>query len=135
MKWIRVRWLVLFCSSVAIYLIQACTYTASDNAGPATKPSKDDPKKGETIFFSRCASCHKVNETMTGPALGGAYSSWPDKKKLYAFVRNSKEVIDYDPYARSLWLEYNQTIMPPQPDLTDDDIKAIFRYIESVAIK
>ncbi len=130
-----VRWLVLFGLFFSLCLIEACTYTASDSAGPATKPAKDDPKKGETIFFSRCASCHKVNETMTGPALGGAWSSWPDKKKLYAFVRNSKEVIDYDPYARSLWLEYNQTTMTPQPDLTDDDIQAIFNYIESVAIK
>lgn len=72
---------------------------------------------------------------MTGPALSGAETSWISKKTLYAFVRNSKEVIDYDPYARSLWLKYNQTTMTPQPDLTDDDIQAIFDYIETKAIR
>lgn len=135
MKWKCADWQVLVLLFTSLLILQACTYTASDSVGPATKPAKDDPKKGETIFFSRCASCHKVNETMTGPALGGAQSSWPDRKKLYAFVRNSKEVISYDPYARSLWLEYNETTMPPHTDLTDDDIQAIFNYIESVAQK
>jgi mono/diheme cytochrome c family protein len=119
-------------------LLSSCTSNGSADSGkpgPATLPAKDDPNKGQVIFLSRCASCHKVNQDMTGPALAGAETSWPDKKKLYAFIRNSQEVIQYDPYARTLWLEYNQTIMPPWPDLSDEDIRAILDYIASQAQK
>jgi cytochrome c551/c552 len=87
---------------------------------------------GKKLFYAKCASCHMVNKEMTGPALKGVEDRWPDKKKLYAFIRNSEEVIRSDKYARELWLEWNQTMMLPHPDLTDDDIKAILDYVKQV---
>jgi cytochrome c551/c552 len=74
-----------------------------------------------------------VNTDMTGPALKGVEDRWPDKKKLYAFIRNSEEVIRNDKYARELWIQWNQTQMLPHPDLTDEDITAILQYIRSVS--
>ena len=71
---------------------------------------------------------------MTGPALKGVEDRWPDKEKLYAFIRNSEEVIRNDKYARELWLEWNQTQMLPHPDLTDDDIAAILGYVKGVSL-
>jgi len=87
---------------------------------------------GKKLFYSKCASCHMVNKEMTGPALKGVEDRWPDKEKLYAFIRNSEEVIRSDKYVRELWLEWNQTMMLPHPDLTDDDIKAILDYVRQV---
>jgi mono/diheme cytochrome c family protein len=129
----RRTWQVVFCNLILILLLSACSTPDEKSVGPATLPAKGDPQKGEKIFLSRCASCHKVNQDMTGPALSGAESSWVDKKRLFAFIRNSQEVIQYDPYARQLWLKYNQTVMTPQPDLTDEDIRAVLDYIKSVS--
>ena len=70
---------------------------------------------------------------MTGPALKGVEDRWPDKQKMYAFIRNSTEVIKTDKYAKDLWLKYNQTMMLPHPDLKDEDIRAILDYINSVS--
>lgn len=88
---------------------------------------------GKKLFYAKCASCHMVNKDMTGPALKGVEDRWPDKEKLYAFIRNSEEVIRSDRYARELWLEWNQTAMLPHPDLKDEDIAALLGYIKQVS--
>lgn len=88
---------------------------------------------GKKLFYAKCASCHMVNKDMSGPALKGVENRWPDRKKLYAFIRNSEEVIRSDRYARKLWLQWNQTRMLPHPDLTDADIDAILQYVRSTS--
>jgi len=88
---------------------------------------------GKQLFYSKCASCHMVNQELTGPALKGAEDRWPDKQKLYAFIRNSDSVIQTDKYARDLWLQYNQTNMTKHPDLKDENILAILEYVRSVS--
>ena len=65
----------------------------------------------------------------------GVETRWPDKQKLYAFIRNSQLVIRTDTYARELWLKYNQTLMTAQPDLSDTDIRAVLDYINSASEK
>jgi mono/diheme cytochrome c family protein len=92
-----------------------------------------DHAQGKKLFYGKCASCHMVNKEMTGPALKGVEARWPDQAKLYAFIRNSEEIIRSDKYARELWLQYNQTAMPPHPDLTDADIRMILDYVNSVS--
>jgi cytochrome c2 len=88
---------------------------------------------GKKLFYAKCASCHMVNKDMTGPALKGVEDRWPDKEKLYAFIRNSEEVIRNDKYARELWLQWNQTAMLPHPDLKDEDIRDMLYYIKTVS--
>lgn len=90
-------------------------------------------ENGKKLFYAKCASCHMVNKDMTGPALKGVEARWPDQEKLYAFIRNSEEIIGKDKYARELWLEWNQTKMLPHPDLTDGDIRDILDYIKKVS--
>lgn len=89
---------------------------------------------GKKLFYVKCAGCHMVNKELTGPALRDVRSRWPDSSLLYAFIRNSDSVIARLPYARSLWLKYNQTAMTPHPDLTDAQIYQILAYIESVSV-
>jgi len=106
----------------------------NDNNLENTEPVKTiSYVRGKQLFYGRCASCHMVNRELTGPALKGAETRWPDKEKLYAFIRNSEAVIKEDKYARELWLKYNQTAMNLHPDLTDDQINQIFSYINSVS--
>jgi hypothetical protein len=75
-----------------------------------------------------------VNKELTGPALRGVEDRWPDKKKLYAFIRNSEAIIQTDSYAHNLWMQYNQTPMNKHPDLTDAQIRQVLDYINSVSV-
>lgn len=88
---------------------------------------------GKALFTANCASCHKVHERMTGPALEGVEDRWPDKKKLHAWIHNSAAVLaSGDAYANNLFNEYGKVAMTPFPSLSDKDIDAILTYIKSV---
>ena len=96
-----------------------------------------DINEGKTLFKNNCAQCHAKNMTsaLTGPALVGWEERWPDRDKLYAWVRNSQEVIaSGDAYANELYNTWNKTLMNPFPDLTDAQIDNIFAYVDNVLI-
>ena len=85
---------------------------------------------GKQLFESKCASCHGINKEMAGPALQGVLQRWKNIPQLYAFIRNSEIAIKNEGYARNLWLQFNQTTMPPFANLTDADIKAVLNYVQ-----
>ncbi len=88
---------------------------------------------GKSLFSQNCASCHAVNKKLTGPALAGVEDRWPDKKNLYAWIKNNQAFLKTgDAYANKLYNEYNKTAMNLFPNLTDKDIDAILAYIKSV---
>jgi mono/diheme cytochrome c family protein len=118
---------------ISVYLFSCSSPEATPEAKSMAAENIAPNEKGKKLFYGKCASCHMVNNDMSGPALKGVEDRWPDKKKLYAFIRNSEEVIRSDKYARELWIQWNQTQMLPHPDLTDEDITAILEYIRSVS--
>ncbi|MCS6904649.1 MAG: cytochrome c3 family protein [Bacteroidia bacterium] len=88
---------------------------------------------GEALFKANCASCHKVDKKMTGPALKGVHDRWDNQiEEMIAFVKNSQAYMKAgrpkSDYAKKLYAEYNNTLMPAQA-LKDEEIKAIFDYI------
>jgi len=91
---------------------------------------------GETVFKANCAACHKVGKDFVGPALKGAQSRWEENssiENLYKWVQNSSELIDNgDVYAKKLLSKWNGSIMPPQA-LSNEEIDALFEYVESYA--
>ncbi len=91
---------------------------------------------GHALFTANCASCHKVDKKLVGPALAGVESRWPSRDKIHAWVHNSTKVIQSnDPYAVSLFNENNKTQMTAFPQLSDKDIDAILDYVKSEAGK
>lgn len=122
--WLGMSVWLMACSSQPAKPVETQREISSVNA---------DHSEGKKLFYSKCASCHMVNKELTGPALKGVEARWPDKEKLYAFIRNSEAVIGSDKYARELWLRYNQTAMPPHTDLSDEDIRQILDYVNSVS--
>ncbi len=87
---------------------------------------------GHALFQANCASCHKINEKLVGPALSGVESRWPSRDKIHSWVHNSTAVIKSgDPYAVSLYNEFNKTQMTAFPQLADKDIDAILDYIKA----
>jgi mono/diheme cytochrome c family protein len=93
----------------------------------------DTPKAGKTLFMDLCAACHAINKDIVGPALAGVEKRVPDKKLLYAIIRNSNEVLKSgNPYFTKVWLKYNKIAKNVFPDLSDEGIEAILAYIRSV---
>lgn len=88
---------------------------------------------GKALFTANCASCHNPIKDATGPALKGAEARWGDKAKLHAWVRNSQAVIaSGDKYANELYTKWGRVAMTSFPSLADEEIDAIFKYVESV---
>jgi mono/diheme cytochrome c family protein len=99
-----------------------------------TTTSKVAAQDGKALFSQNCASCHAVNKKSTGPALAGVEDRWPDKTKLYAWIRNSAAFLKTgDAYANNLYNEYNKVAMNAFPSLTDKEIEAILGYINTAA--
>ncbi|MDI9363986.1 MAG: c-type cytochrome [Flavobacterium sp.] len=86
---------------------------------------------GKALFMSNCASCHKVDKDMTGPALAGVEDRWPDKAKLYAWIKNNQAFLKTgDKYANDLYNKYDKSPMNLFTTLTDKEIGAILGYIK-----
>jgi mono/diheme cytochrome c family protein len=99
-----------------------------------TTANKATAQDGKALFSQNCASCHAVNKKLTGPALAGVEERWPDKTKLYAWIRNSAAFLKTgDAYANALYNEYNKTAMNAFPNLTDAEIAAMLSYINTAA--
>ena len=121
------RYLIVLC----IIFLAACNNGSNVGTEPTINTVDAGILHGETLFKANCASCHKPNEKYVGPALQGAANRWESRELLYAFVRNSQEIISRNAYAKKLYDEYNQSPMLPYPNLTDDDIKDILVYCET----
>ena len=119
------------------YLIVLVFIISCNNNSAGNKTTNTDSSvavantNGETLFKANCASCHKPNERYVGPALQGVVNRWENKELLYAFVRNSQEVISRNAYAKKLYDEYKQSPMLPYPNLKDQDIDDILRYCQN----
>lgn len=73
------------------------------------------------------------DKDFAAPALAGVEKRWADKQLLYAFVKNSQDVIKKDKYAADLFEKWKQAPMLPFTDLTNAEIDAIFEYCNQVA--
>lgn len=86
---------------------------------------------GAKLYKTHCASCHKIDGRLVGPALGGVQDRWDDEANLIAWIKNSQQYLKDNPgddYAHGLYEEYNKSIMPPMP-INDEEIGAILAYI------
>ena len=93
-----------------------------------------DPVKGKALFNTNCASCHKLDKKMTGPALRNVETRLSEEEGLnrewlYAWVRNSAGMVKSgDAYGNKIYKEYNGTAMTAFPQLSDDDLSHVLAY-------
>lgn len=101
---------------------------------PNTFPQEGDITAGKQLFNTNCASCHKLDRKMTGPALRNvearlAEDEGLDREWLYKWIRNSSSLIKSgDDYANRIYEEYNKAAMTAYPQLTNSDIDNILAY-------
>ena len=90
-------------------------------------------EEGKAIFASRCAACHNVNKTLTGPALAGV-----DQRRsidwIINFVHSSQKMVKSgDKDAVALFTKFNNIPMPDHSDLSAAQIKNVVEYIKTEA--
>jgi len=86
---------------------------------------------GEELFAENCQVCHRIGQQIMGPSLAGITFKRPIPW-LIRFIQNSQEVISSgDPYAVTLYKNYNYMNMPNFDYLSEEEITAILTYIES----
>ena len=88
---------------------------------------------GERLFKANCSSCHKANdEKLVAPGLKGSTSRY-SMDWIISFTHNSIAMVKSgDKQAVKLLQENSGAIMTAQPSLSNDDIVAIFRYVDSL---
>lgn len=91
---------------------------------------------GEKVFKQNCASCHKPDEKMTGPAIKGAKDRWAKSGgDIYAWIKNSTAYLKTgDPYAKALFAEYNGSVMTPNA-ISNEEIDAVLYYADNFVPK
>ncbi|WP_290700294.1 c-type cytochrome [Lacinutrix sp.] len=93
-----------------------------------------DAAAGKALFNANCASCHKLDKKMTGPALRNVETRLSEEEGLdrqwfYAWIKNSAGMIKSgDAYANKIYKEYNGTAMTAFPQLSNIDIDNILAY-------
>ena len=97
-----------------------------------TSAQEPDITKGKSLYNANCASCHKLNKKLIGPALKGVSAKY-DKEWLYAWIKNSAAMIKAgDEQAVAIYEEYNKVAMNAFPQLSNEDIDNILAYTDYV---
>jgi mono/diheme cytochrome c family protein len=85
-------------------------------------------KEGKKLFKSLCASCHKLDRKLIGPALGGIEAR-RENTWLKAWIKNNAELrASGDADAIAVFEEYNGSNMTAFPALSDKNIDDILYY-------
>ena len=104
--------------AVFIFLFSASTLQAFEG----------DAKNGKKLFKSNCASCHKLDKKLVGPALTGVTDKYSEEW-LTKWIRNNAELrASGDEDAIAIFEEYNGSVMSAFPMLSDQDIFDILQY-------
>lgn len=100
-----------------------------DETAQEAEPSGGDAAAGKELFNTLCAACHKLDGNSIGPPLRNV-SDRRSQEWLHSWIKNSQAMIaSGDPTAVAIYEEYNQTAMPPFPQLTDDNLDNILAYV------
>ena len=94
-------------------------------AAPATGGNAD---AGKALFNANCAACHALDKVMTGPALRGVTGKY-DKEFLHAWIKDNTALIASGDALAKTASEYSPIAMTPFPQLTDQDLDDLLKYM------
>jgi cytochrome c2 len=111
-----------------IMAVVVCVLFCARQSSFAQNINADEGKK---LFQGRCASCHNVNKSLTGPALAKVYDRHT-MQWIISFVKGSQAMVKSgDQQALDLFNKHNQIVMPDHPDLSNEQIESIVAYIKT----
>lgn len=110
------------------------------NYGWCVTATQDLSSAGTKLFKANCASCHKLNARLIGPALVGVEQRWVDageykgvdgREWLKRYIRNWNDPVEAGhPYAMKI-IEYDASAMTTFPNLSMDDVDSLLLHINS----
>ncbi len=105
-------------------LIMAIAFSISAMA----QEIEGDAANGKTLYNTNCASCHKLDKKMIGPALGNV-TERRSAEWLVKWIINNQELRESgDEDALAIFEEYNGSVMPAFPGLSEQDVMDILAY-------
>ncbi|KAA1245114.1 cytochrome c3 family protein [Aquimarina sp. RZ0] len=120
---------LLLLGTVFLFSLLNPVFAQEEAAPTEAVAAGGDIAKGEALFKSLCASCHKRYKRATGPALFGV-TERHNTEWLYSWIKNSAAMIAAgDAEAIAIYEEYNKTAMNAFPQLTNTDIDNILAYV------
>ncbi|PJB12485.1 MAG: cytochrome C [Flavobacteriales bacterium CG_4_9_14_3_um_filter_40_17] len=117
------------------------TETASDfrlnkGIGPITSVTLDADvnqklaEEGKTIYANMCMACHKPDQKFIGPAPKGILER-RSPEWVMNMILNPQEMIQKDPIAKKLLMEFNGAPMANQ-NLTEAQARAVLEYFRTL---
>ncbi len=86
--------------------------------------------KGKEIYESKCTACHKPDKKFIGPAPVGILER-RSPEWVMNMILNPEEMIQKDPIAKQLLVEYNGSPMANQ-GLTESDARSVLEYFRTL---
>ena len=87
-----------------------------------------DAANGKSLFNANCASCHKLDKKLVGPALGDV-TERRELDWLLSWIKDNAALrASGDADAIAIFEEYNGSVMTAFPQLSDQDIYDILAY-------
>lgn len=111
-------------------------WTTNKGIGPVSSISFNEiiddemAAKGENIFVSKCSACHKPSKRYIGPAMAGIFERRTPEWTAN-MILNPMEMVQKDPIAKELLMEFNGTPMANQ-NLTEDEARAVLEYFRTL---
>jgi len=103
---------------------------AAAPAGDAKAAAGDQTKKITELMTQKgyiCLACHKADEKLVGPAYKDVATKYKDDPKapeaLAAKIKMG---------SKGVWGDAATSVMPPNPTVTDEDMKAILSWVLSL---
>lgn len=113
-------------------IIDILEYTKGEPAAAEVVSEKQevDPgvERGKQIFKTNCAACHKLEGKLIGPPLLHIENKY-DAAWLKLWIKDNAALIaSGDPLAKTA-SEYSPIAMTPFPQLSDEDIEDVLKYL------
>ena len=122
----------IYVVSVLAIFLSGCQSNKSKELGSSIVFEKENIKKGEQIFNSRCSSCHSFKNKGIGPNLSGLTRT-VETDWIKDFISDSKKMVDKkDERAIALFEKY-KVYMPNFQDLGEQSIKDVLSYMHTFA--
>lgn len=119
---------LLFAIFITLFTFKAYAYDVAP-IDMANADHKAKVEEGQKLFKANCASCHKVDQKLTGPALKDVWTRWESQEKIVKWVQNSTALINSgDAYANKVFNDNGKVPMSAFPALSSDQVINIIDY-------
>lgn len=85
---------------------------------------------GAEVYNKMCTACHRPNKKFIGPAQAGVMER-RTPEWIMNMILNPEEMIQKDPLAKELLMEFNGAPMANQ-NLTQEDARAVLEYFRTL---